>query len=80
MQQHLRDYGEGSPRTHFHIREQPEVTRSENRRLWCLSDERNAFPDEELLHKKRCVARCVIVMQKTLSMPIVALLAPDCIA
>jgi len=29
-----------------------------------LGDDRNAFLGEELLHNKRCVARCVIVMQK----------------
>jgi hypothetical protein len=35
---------------------------------------------QELLHNKRCVARCVIVMQKAQSLPIVSLLPPNCIA
>jgi hypothetical protein len=36
--------------------------------------------NEELLHNKRCVARCVIVMHETLSLPLTAPLAPNCIA
>jgi hypothetical protein len=35
---------------------------------------------EELLRNKRCVARCVIVMQKPLPLPHVAPLPPNCIA
>jgi hypothetical protein len=45
-----------------------------------LGDDRNAFLGEELLHNKRCVARCVIVMQQTLSLPPVAPFLPKCIA
>jgi hypothetical protein len=41
-----------------------------------LSDDRNVFLGKELLHYKRCVARCIIVMQKALSLP----LSPKCIA
>ena len=48
---------------HFQSREQPKVTRSEIRRVRWLGDDRNAFLGEELLQNKRCVARCVIVMQ-----------------
>ena len=65
---------------HFQSREQPKVTRSEIRRVRWLGDDRNVFLGEELLHNKRCVARCVIVMQKPLSMPLVAPLPPNCIA
>ena len=49
---------------HFQNREQPKVTRSEMQRVRWLGDDRNAFLGEELLHNNRCVARCVIVMQK----------------
>jgi hypothetical protein len=42
-----------------------------------LSDDRNVFLGEELLHNKRCVARCVIVMQKALSLPLVTPLPPN---
>jgi hypothetical protein len=45
-----------------------------------LGDDRNVFLGEELLHNKQCVARCVIVMQKPLSMPLVAPISPNCIA
>jgi hypothetical protein len=65
--------------THFQSREQPDVTRIDIRRLWWLGDKRNAFPGEELLHQ-RCGGRCVIVMQKTFSQPLVAPFAPNCIA
>jgi hypothetical protein len=34
-----------------------------------MGDDRNDLLDEELLNNKRCVARCVIVMQKPLSLP-----------
>ena len=47
-------------------REQPKVTRSEIQTVRWLGDDRNAFLGEELPHNKRCVARCVIVMQKPL--------------
>jgi hypothetical protein len=47
---------------HFQSREQPKVTRSEIRRVRWLSDDRKDFLGEELLHNKRCVARCVIMM------------------
>jgi hypothetical protein len=49
---------------YFQNREQPKVTRSEIQRVRWLGDERNAFLGEELLHNKRCMAQCVIVMQK----------------
>jgi hypothetical protein len=38
------------------------------------------FLGEELLHNMRCVARRVIVMQKPLSLPLVAPLPPNCVA
>jgi hypothetical protein len=66
--------------THFPSREQQEVTRSEIRRVWWLGDDRNAFLGEELLHNMRCVSRCVIVMQKPLSLPLVAPFTPNCMA
>jgi hypothetical protein len=44
-----------------------------------LGDDRNAFLSEELLHNKRCVARCIIVMQKPLSVPLVVPFPPNCI-
>jgi len=40
----------------------------------------NAFLSEELPHNKRRVARCVIVMQKPLSLPLVAPFPRNCIA
>jgi hypothetical protein len=43
-----------------------------------LDDDRNVFLGEELLHNKRCVARCVIVMQKPSSLLLVAPLPPNC--
>ena len=64
---------------YFQNREQPKVTRSEIQRVRWLGDDRNAFLGEELLHNKRCVARCVIVMQKPLSLPLVAPFPPNCI-
>jgi len=45
-----------------------------------LGDDRNAFLGKELLHNKGGVARCVIVMQKPLSLPLVASFHPKCIA
>jgi len=66
--------------THFQSREDPKVTRSEIRRVWWLGDDTNAFLGHELLHNKRCAARCVIVMQKPLSLPFVAPFPPNCIA
>jgi len=47
---------------HFQSREQPKVTRSEIRRVRWLGDDRNAFLGEKLLHIKRCIAWCVIVL------------------
>jgi len=44
---------------HFQTREQPKVTRSEIRRVRWMGDDRSAFLGEELLHNKRCVARCI---------------------
>ena len=67
------------PEAHFQNREEPKVTRSEIRRLRWLGDDRNAFLREELLRNKRCVARCVIVMQKPLSLPLVAPFPLKCI-
>jgi hypothetical protein len=43
-----------------------------------LGDDRNASLDEELLRNKRCVALCVVVMQKPLSLPLVAPFPPNC--
>ena len=68
------------PKAHFQSREQPKVTRSEIQRARWLGDDRNAFLGEELLHNKRCVARCVIMMQKPLSLPLGAPFPPNCIA
>jgi hypothetical protein len=58
-----------SKRVRFRSREQPKGTRNEIRRMRWLCDDRIAFLGEELLHNKRCVARCVIVTQKPLSLP-----------
>ena len=64
---------------HLQSRYQSEVTRSEIRRVRWLGDDRNAFLGEELLQNKRCVAWCIIVMQKrlSLSLPTVALFPPN---
>jgi hypothetical protein len=64
----------------FQSREEPKVTQSEIRRVRWFGDDRNAFLGEELLHNKRCVARCVIVMQKPLSLQLVAPLPLNYIA
>jgi hypothetical protein len=56
---------------HFQRREEPKVTRSKIWRVQWLGDDRNAFLSEELLHNKHCVAWCIIVMQKPLSLPLV---------
>ena len=64
---------------HFQSREQPKVTRSEILRVQWLGDNRNAFLGEELLHIKRCVAWCIIMMQKPLSLPLVTPFPPNCI-
>jgi hypothetical protein len=45
-----------------------------------LGNHRKVFLDEELLHNKWCVARCIIVMHKPLSLPLTFLLSPNCIA
>jgi hypothetical protein len=45
-----------------------------------LREDRNTFLGEELLHNKRCVDRCIIVMQKPLSLPLVVPFPLDCIA
>ena len=45
-----------------------------------MGDDRNAFLGEELLHNKRWLAGCVIVMKKPLSLPLVAPFLPNCIA
>ena len=62
---------------HFQSRQEPKVTPSEIRRLRWLGDDRNAFLVEEMLYNKRCVARCVIVVQKPLSLPHVAPFPPE---
>jgi hypothetical protein len=64
----------------FQSRKQPKVTLGDIRRVLWLGDDRNVFLGEELLHNKRCVARCVIVMQKALSLPLVTPLPRNCIA
>jgi hypothetical protein len=61
-------------------REQPKVTRSEIRRVRWLGDDTNVYLDEQLLHNKRCMARCFIVMQKSLPVAVVAPLPPNSIA
>jgi hypothetical protein len=66
--------------SHFQRREQPKVTPSNIRIVRCLGDDRNVFLGEELLNNKGCMARCVIVMQKPLSLPLVRPLPPDCIS
>jgi hypothetical protein len=53
----------------FHSREQPKVTLNEVRRLWWSDDDGIALLGEELLHYTRCMARCVIVTQKPMSLP-----------
>jgi hypothetical protein len=65
---------------HLRSREQQKVTRSEIRRVQWLGDDRNVFLDKELLHNKRSVARCLIRMQKPMSLSFVAPLTPNCIA
>jgi hypothetical protein len=63
----------------FQCKEQPKVIWSE---IWTVQwsrVDRNVFLDEEFLHNKRCVARYIIVMQKPLSLPLVAPLLPNCI-
>jgi len=65
---------------HFPSGEEPKVTRSEIRRVRWLGDDRNDFLGEELLHNKRCVGRCVIVMQIPLSLPLVTPFPLNCIA
>jgi len=42
-----------------------------------MGDDRNVSLGEELLHNKRCVARCVIVVQKLLSLPLVVPFPPE---
>jgi hypothetical protein len=42
-----------------------------------LGDDRNASIREKLPHNKQCVARCVIVVQKPLSLPLVAPFLPE---
>jgi len=64
----------------FQSREEPKANRSEIQRVRWFGDDRNAFLGEKLLHNKRCMTRCVIVMKKPLSLPIVATFPPNCIA
>jgi len=64
---------------HFQSREKPKVTQSEIQRVWWLGDDRNAFFGEKLLHNKWCVAQCIIVMQKPLSLPLVTQFPLNCI-
>jgi hypothetical protein len=64
---------------HFQSREQPKAVWSEIWRVWWLCDDSNAFLGEELLLNKRCVACCIIVMQKPLSLQLAVLLPPNCI-
>jgi hypothetical protein len=42
-----------------------------------MGDDRNVSLGEELLHNKQCVARCVIVVQKPLSLPLVMPFPPE---
>jgi len=63
---------------HFKSRELTKVPRSEIRKVRWLGDDRNAFLSEKLPHNKRCVTRCLVVMQKPLSLPDVTLFSPNC--
>ena len=49
---------------YFQNREQVKDTRSEMQRVRWLGEGRTAFLSKELVHNKRCVALCVLVMQK----------------
>jgi hypothetical protein len=60
----------------FQSREKSKVTRRGRR----LVDDRNVLLGEKLLHHKRCVVRCGIVMQKPLSLTLAVPLRPKCIA
>jgi hypothetical protein len=62
---------------HFQSGEQPKGACSEIRTVRWLGDDRIALLGEELLHKPY-VARCVLVMQKPLSLPLVESLPPNC--
>jgi hypothetical protein len=55
---------------YFQSRKQPKCTRSEMRRVRWLGDDTNVSLGEELLHNRRCVAQCLIVMPKPLVMPL----------
>jgi hypothetical protein len=63
----------------FQSRGQPKVTWSEIQGVWWLGDDRNVFLSKKLLHNKQCVAVCVIMMQKPLSLPLVVPLPLNCI-
>jgi hypothetical protein len=54
---------------YFQSREHLKVTRSEIRRVRWLGNDRNAFLGEELLHNKRCVARCVYTEPPVITQP-----------
>jgi hypothetical protein len=53
---------------YFQSWEQPKVTWSKNWRVWRLDDNRYVSLGKELLHNNWCVAKCIIVMQKPLSL------------
>jgi hypothetical protein len=69
----LHDYETASIEAHGQSRIQPKVTWREIRGLRWFGGGRNAFHNEELPNTKRCVALCVIVKQKPLSVSVVAL-------
>jgi hypothetical protein len=56
------------------------IRRTCGKRVQWLGDDRNVFLGEELLHNKRCVVLCPIVMQNPLSLPLVTPLPQNCIA
>jgi hypothetical protein len=45
---------------HLQSWEQQKVTRSEIESLLCLGYDMNVFRSKQLLHNKRCMARCVV--------------------
>jgi hypothetical protein len=65
-------------KVHFHSREQPKSL-GEIRRVRWLDYFRNYFLGEELLRNRRCVSRCIIMMQEPVSLQTVASLLPNCI-
>jgi hypothetical protein len=65
---------------HFYIREELIVTRSEIRGVRWFDYDRVGFLCEEFLNNKWLVDRCVIMIQKTLSLLLFAPLNTNCIS